>query len=218
MYLKEIVCISLSLVGCGSSPESVDETVVETPTSLPYYHTPDFTPIWNSENADTLHTVANFSFVNQLGDSVTNKTVENKIYLVNFFFSTCAGICPKMMRNMEKIQSSFASEADVILISHTVMPWSDSVPVLKDYSQLFHADSSKWHFVTGDRGHLYDIARRSYFVEEEPGFTKDSSEFLHTEHFILVDRDRHLRGIYNGTLELEMERIVEDIGILFGEK
>jgi protein SCO1/2 len=219
MYLKEIVCISLILAACGRSTDNVvEEGIVETPTSLPYYDAPDFTPIWNPEKPDTLHMVSDFSFVNQFGDSVTSKTVEDKIYVVNFFFSTCAGICPKMMRNMQNIHNSFADEADVALISHTVMPWADSVPVLKNYSQLFRTNTGEWHFVTGDKAHLYDIARRSYFVEEEPGFTKDSSEFLHTEHFVLVDRHKHLRGIYNGTLELEMTRLSEDIELLLNEE
>jgi protein SCO1/2 len=188
-----------------------------TPTSLPYYDSPDFTPYWNVERPDTFHTIEAFNFVNQNGNSITEKTFENKIYLVNFFFTACGSICPKMMRNMETVQNHFSKNNEVLFISHTVMPSMDSVATLKKYESNFKVIENKWHFVTGVKSELYNLARTSYFVEEEPGYTKDSTEFLHTEHFVLVDKNKHLRGLYNGTVELEMERVIEDIEILLKE-
>ena len=197
-----------------NEPETNNEQAV---TGLPYYNAPDFTPYWNIANTDTFHTIEPFSFVNQNGKVVDDKTFANKIYLVNFFFTACGSICPKMMRNMETVQNHFAENENVLFISHTVMPSMDSVAALKKYETNFKVIENKWHFVTGIKSELYSLARTSYFVEEEPGSTKDSTEFLHTEHFVLVDKDKHLRGIYNGTVELEMERVIEDIDLLLKE-
>jgi len=200
--------------GCSEGKSEVETKKTDSVVSLPYYDSPDFTPIWDPNGSDTLHSVSDFLFTDQNGGSVSEKTTEGKIYLVNFFFSTCGSICPKMMRNMEKVQNEFRESDDVLFISHTVMPWMDSVEILKKYSTNFNVIDSKWYFVTGQKSEIYNLARTSYFVEEEPGFTKDSTEFLHTEHFILIDKNRHLRGIYNGTLELEMERVIDDINLL----
>ncbi|MBL7897234.1 MAG: SCO family protein [Crocinitomicaceae bacterium] len=206
------------LFACGNenfdSAEELDENELLT---LPLYDGPDFTPYWNVHNPDTFHTVGSFEFINQNGEIISEKTVDSKIYLVNFFFSTCGNICPKMMKNMEKVQNHFSGNDEVLFLSHTVTPWYDSVPVLKNYVKNYHVIENKWHFLTGEKSEIYELARRSYFIEEEPGYLKDSSEFLHTEHFVLVDQSRHLRGIYNGTLELEMERVIEDIELLLQE-
>ncbi|MBI3134251.1 MAG: SCO family protein [Bacteroidetes bacterium] len=219
MYWKRTIMVFSAAVlsGCSVQPEKADLPQVETVTALPFYDQPDFTPIWNPVEVDTLHRVAPFCFTNQFNQPVSDSTVENKIYLVNFFFTACSSICPKMMRNMEKVQNHFAAQNDVIFISHTVMPWMDSVSVLKTYAENFSVIEKKWHFVTGTKSDLYHLARTSYFVEEEPGYTKDSTEFLHTEHFVLVDKNRHLRGLYNGTVELEMERVIDDIELLLQE-
>lgn len=221
MFLKKkVIFFSVFVLIACDSTSSVQEIATEEKrvvTELPYYDHPDFTPIWNPENRDTLHRVASFEFINQNNQLVNDSTVQGKIYLVNFFFTTCGSICPKMMRNMERVQNHFEKNSDVLFISHTVTPWLDSVAALKKYEENFDIIENKWHLVTGNKTALYDLARTSYFVEEEPGFTKDSTEFLHTEHFVLVDRNRHLRGLYNGTLELEMDRIIEDIELLLTE-
>jgi protein SCO1 len=220
MYWKKaIILFSLAmLIACNQTVINDTGTVSEKAvTSLPYYDQPDFTPIWNPAEADTLHTVKSFQFVDQNYQVVSDSTIQDKIYLVNFFFTACSGICPAMMRNMEKVQNHFAENKDVVFISHTVMPWMDSVPVLKKYETNFSVIENKWHLVTGSKSELYSLARTSYFVEEEPGYTKDSTEFLHTEHFVLVDKNRHLRGLYNGTVALEMDRIIEDIELLLTE-
>tara|TARA_B110000037_G_scaffold101356_1_gene118154 strand:- start:4739 stop:5404 length:666 start_codon:yes stop_codon:yes gene_type:complete len=186
-------------------------------TALPYYHTPDFEPIWKLGNMDTLHTISNFSFIDQNSKAITHQTIEGKIYLSNFFFTSCGGICPKLTRNMEKVQEAFENETEVLFLSHSVIPEQDSVAKLKTYTNNFEVDDNRWHFLTGSKAEIYDMARKSYFAEEEPGFNKDSTQFLHTEHFILVDRNKHIRGIYNGTIELEMDRIIDDIKLLLTE-
>jgi protein SCO1/2 len=221
MFWKRIVIVISVFVffACRADHNASESNAEIEPdiASLPYYNSPDFTPHWNVESPDTFHAIAPFNFINQNGSSITEKTFEDKIYLVNFFFTACGSICPKMMRNMETVQDHFAENEDVLLVSHTVMPSMDSVATLKKYESNFNVIENKWHFVTGVKSELYNLARTSYFVEEEPGYTKDSTEFLHTEHFVLVDKNKHLRGIYNGTVELEMERVIEDIDLLLKE-
>jgi protein SCO1/2 len=121
-----------------------------------------------------------------------------------------------MMENLLKVQKEFPGNEDIAFISHTVTPWIDSVARLKNYAQRFNLDN-RWHLVTGDKATIYNLARCSYFAEEEPGFTKDSTEFLHSEHVVLVDKYKKIRGVYNGTLELEIDRLIGDIKELMNE-
>jgi protein SCO1/2 len=211
------IMITLANFACTVDSDVVENKTPIAITALPYYHTPNFDPIWEVGDLDTLHTISDFNFTNQNGLSITEKTVANKIYISNFFFTNCGGICPKLTRNMEKVQSAFEAEEDVLFLSHTVAPETDSVAKLKIYTNNFNINDSRWHFLTGSKGELYEMARQSYFAEEAPGFNKDSTQFLHTEHFILVDRNSHIRGIYNGTVELEMNRIIEDVNLLLTE-
>ena len=187
---------------------------------LPYYNTPDFTPVWaNSKEAEKkiTHRISKFSFANQDGKIVNSDIVTGKIYVANFFFSKCASICPKMTINFETLQKAFAANDEVLLLSYSVMPWADSVEQLKKYAVKYGVNSGKWHLLTGSQSAIYSLARQSYFAEEQIGFAKDSTEFLHTEHFILVDKQSHIRGIYNGTLSLETERLITDIQLLLKE-
>jgi protein SCO1/2 len=186
---------------------------------LPYYNTPDFTPHWisDADSIAALHQVADFAFTDQLGKLVTNQTLAGHVYAANFFFTGCASICPKMTRNLQKVHAAFGTGEDVHILSHSVTPWLDSVPRLRAYARQYDMDSSRWHVVTGSRAAIYTLARQSYFAEQEPGFNKDSTEFLHTERVVLVDRAGHLRGIYNGTVELEIDRMIEDIELLLAE-
>jgi protein SCO1 len=185
--------------------------------SLPIYNTPDLTPRWLSEEAipsDSIHHIAPFRFTNQLGETVSDSTLKGKIYVANFFFSICPGICPKMTNNLSTVQKAFASDPEVLLISHSVMPWVDSVAQLRVYGENYDINPQKWHLLTGEAGKIYDLARKSYFAEAAIGYGRDSTEFLHTEHVLLVDGEQRLRGVYNGTLVLEIERLIEDIGVL----
>ena len=115
---------------------------------------------------------------------------------------------------MVEVERKFQNNSDVNLVSFTVTPWLDSPDVLKRYKEEFTLNSKNWHFLTGEKNEIYTLARKSYFAEEEIGFTKDSADFLHTEHFLLVDKNFRIRGIYNGTLSLEMEQLIKDINIL----
>ena len=202
----------IGLVGCKTNRQ---ENV------LPYYNTPDFTPIWtNSKEAATkiTHHIGNFSFTDQEGKTITQDNIKGKIHVANFFFSNCTAICPKMTINFESLQKTFADNDNVVLLSYSVMPWVDSIQQLKTYAAKYGVNSAKWHLLTGNQSAIYSLARQSYFAEEQIGFAKDSSEFLHTEHFILVDKQNYIRGIYNGTLALETERLTSDIALLLKEE
>jgi protein SCO1/2 len=187
---------------------------------VPFYNTADFTPYWKGDSdfsVDTFHTIAPFKFIDQEGAAVTNKMFDGKIYVADFFFTICPGICPKLTGNMAKISEEFRTNDNVLFISHSVTPDIDSVQQLKKYAVEHNIDASRWHLVTGDKDKIYELARRSYFAERDIGFQNSKNEFLHTEHFILVDRNGHIRGIYNGTLDLETDRLIDDIRILLDE-
>lgn len=184
-------------------------------SELPYYDKPDFTPVWVKDNeADKLHKISDFSFIDQDGKKISQENFEGKIYLANFFFTTCPGICPTITKNLLKVQNAFISDSDIKIISHSVMPWSDSIVCLKNYEKTFNIKNGMWYLVTGSTSEIYELARKSYYAEEKAGYNSDSTEFLHTEHVLLIDRSGHLRGIYNGTIALDAERMIEDIKIL----
>lgn len=171
----------------------------------------------DSFQTDTLHTIAPFEFIDQENQPVTNQTFANKIYVANFFFTICPSICPKMTGNLGSVAKAFQDNEDILFISHSVTPDIDSVAQLKKYAEENHINHQQWKLITGDQEQIYRLARQSYFAEQEIGFQNTTQEFLHTEHFILVDRKGHIRGIYKGTLELEAQRLIEDIRILLKE-
>ena len=190
-------------------------------SEVPYYGTPDFTPRWfasPAEAADSVaHTVGAFRLTNQAGNVVTDKTVRGKIHVANFFFTHCPATCPKLTQAFGKVQTAFADQPDVVLLSFSVMPWADSVARLRDYAREHGVKAGKWHLLTGPKSAIYTLARRSYFAEETPGFAKDSTQFLHTEHLVLVDRTGRIRGFYKGTQALDAERLVADVRALLRE-
>jgi protein SCO1/2 len=188
---------------------------------LPFYNSPSFTPLWPGEqkfSSDTLHRIAPFQFTDQHGEGVSNKTFQGKIYVANFFFTSCPSICPKMTNHLAKVQHTFSTNDKVMLLSHTVMPWADSVRQLNEFALLHQINYPKWRLVTGKQSEIYALARQSYFAEEVASYSRDSTSFVHTEHCLLVDKNGHLRGLYNGTLELEINRMIDDIRILLKEK
>lgn len=185
---------------------------------LPYYDQADFTPLWNIDTLKhPIHKIASFSFTDQEGKQVSEKTFKGKIYVANFFFTSCSSICPQMTKNLKVLADQFKANNDVLFISYSVNPGTDSVERLKQFANRYRIKASQWHLITGDKAQINTLARRSYFAEEEPGLSKDSTEFLHTENCILVDREQRIRGVYNGTLMLEMERMKEDIKLLLQE-
>ena len=180
---------------------------------ISYFHTPDFTPIWLSDKSqlDTLHTIADFNFKNQNGENISPKDLKGKIHVANFFFTICPSLCPKIMGNMMTVQKEFKDDKNILIASYSVMPDRDSVSVLRNYANTHNILDHKWQLLTGDKKKIYEIARHSYFADENLGVQKGENDFLHTENFILVDKNLHIRGIYNGTLKLEIEQLIKDI-------
>ena len=187
---------------------------------LPYFISSDFTPTWfkDSREIKGKHKIPNFSFLNQNGDKITNETYKNKIYVADFFFTSCPGICPKLTKNMGVIQERYKYDNDVLLLSHTVMPWTDSIPVLNAYAKRNNINDKKWNLVTGNKNKLYSIARDGYFADEDFVKTKDVSQFIHTENFILVDGQGFIRGVFNGTIPMDIKRLIRHIEILKKEE
>ncbi len=162
------------------------------------------------------HHIAPFHLIDQQGDSVTNADFEGVIYVADFFFTTCPSICPKMSNNLSALAVEYANEPRIKFLSHSVTPEKDSVPVLAAYAAKFNANSAQWKLVTGDKKHIYELARRSYFAVTTEG-DGGPDDFIHTENFILVDTKSRIRGFYDGTSKPDMERLRGDIAILMLE-
>ena len=180
---------------------------------LPFYISPDFTPTFEEPKTGS-HKIKHFVFTNQDGLPFGSDNLNGKIHIANFMFTSCTNICPIMTTNMTEVEKMFENNQNIQLVSFTVTPWIDNPDLLKRYKQEFTMNSSNWNFLTGNKSDIYRLARKSYFAEEEIGFTKDSTDFLHTEHFLLVDKAMRIRGIYNGTLRLEMQQLIKDIHLL----
>ncbi|MGB6151729.1 MAG: SCO family protein [Pricia sp.] len=189
--------------------------------NLPYYDEESFTPHWlipGSEKERDFHKIPDFQLVDQSGDTITQKTFEGKIYITDFFYTSCPGICLKMTGNMSKIQDEFKDDSEIALLSHSVTPSIDSVSVLKDYAGDHGVIDNKWHLVTGDKNEIYDLGRNQYFVENDLGIPKDINDFLHTENFLLIDKNKHIRGIYNGLNRASIAQLITDVKTLKSER
>lgn len=159
------------------------------------------------------HKIADFSLINQNGDTITQKDYENKIYVADFFFTTCQTICPVMTKNMHEVQKAFITDDEVKMLSHTVTPDIDTVAQLKRYAKEKGVNVSKWNLVTGDKKHIYELARKSYLAVKNDG-DGGAYDMIHTENFMLIDKERQVRGYYDGTNPKEIERLIDDIKIL----
>ena len=159
------------------------------------------------------HTVANFSLTNQNGKNITEKDYASKIYIADFFFTTCPTICPIMTKNMFDIQELIKNDSEVLLLSHSVTPKIDSVAQLKKYALEKGVDDTKWNLVTGDKKQIYELARKSYLAVKDNG-DGGPYDMIHTENFILVDKERRIRGFYDGTKKEEVDRLMADLKIL----
>nr|WP_298995671.1 SCO family protein [uncultured Allomuricauda sp.] len=159
------------------------------------------------------HTIADFELTNQNGESITQEDYANKIYVADFFFTTCPTICPIMTKNMAQIQGSILEDSDVLLLSHSVTPDIDSVAQLKKYALEKGVVDSKWNLVTGDKKQIYELARKSYLAVKTDG-DGGPYDMIHTENFILVDKERRIRGFYDGTNSEDIEKLLEDLKIL----
>jgi protein SCO1/2 len=169
-------------------------------------------------DSDTIyHIVNNFEFTNQFGEKVSNQTVKNKIYVADFFFATCQSICPEMSTNMVLIQEAFKNDDSVLILSHSVNPAHDTVEVLNAYGSKYGAIKNKWHLLTGNKKQIYDLAKNSYLVNalEDDG---SAEGFLHSELFLLVDTKGRIRGMYDGTDKVEINKLIAGIKLLKQEK
>ena len=183
---------------------------------LPVYNPVDVNPRLVDDSVKHIsrnHRISDFNLINQNGEAITKEDFEGKIYVADFFFTRCQTICPIMAVNMKDLQEEFKSDPDLKFLSHSVTPVIDSVPVLRAYADKNEAIDGKWEITTGDKRHIYELARKSYFAVLDEGDGGDQ-DFIHTEQFILVDQEGQIRGFYDGTEKEEMQRIIDDISIL----
>ncbi len=207
--------IGLSIIIWGIISVSLFYSILKPVESLPIYQPASV----NSELVDTTiihkinyHKISDFSLTNQNGETVTQSKYDNKIYVADFFFTTCQSICPIMTKNMKDIQDKLIKDSEVLLLSHTVFPEIDSVEVLKKYALENQVIDSKWDLVTGDKKEIYDLARKSYLAAKDNIFGE--YEMIHTENFVLIDKKKQIRGFYDGTNKEEIDRLYKDIKIL----
>ncbi|MEE9364964.1 MAG: SCO family protein [Cellulophaga sp.] len=208
-YKKSLVLVYLSTLLVTSCNQ-------KRVADLPIYNPSDLNPelvdktLWNIKEK---HTVTDFELVNQNGERITQENYKNKIYIVDFFFTNCPSICPVMTNNMVKIQKEFAKNTDVLLLSISVTPNIDSVPVLRKYADKKGVVDSKWNITSGNKKHIYELARKSYFAAVDQG-DGGLQDFIHTTNFVLVDTNKQIRGIYDGIDDKEINRLIDDIKIL----
>lgn len=166
---------------------------------------------WIQRN-DTISDVRDFSFVNQDGHTVTNKDVEGKVYVAEFFYTTCKGICPTMNNHMKEVYEAFKNEKDFLILSHTCMPEVDSVQQLKKYSDSLGVDTKKWIFLTGRKDSLYNVARTSYTIDDPVNNLKNiDDDFLHTQFWALVNKEGKVKKVYDGLKESEVKAMIKQI-------
>jgi protein SCO1/2 len=186
--------------------------VIKTVPKLPFYDSADLTPRW-TRSSD--HRVADFSLVSQDGVAITRNAVIGKVHVASFIFTRCAGICPAMVTQLSKVQTAIAGR-DAVLVSYSVTPQEDTPESLAAFGRLRGIDANRWKLVTGDAEQIYALARTSYFADDgrlEEG-KPATDQFLHTEKALLVDRDGHLRGVYNATLPRDIEKLLADLDLL----
>ena len=201
------VIIGLFLFACGQKKAEEKKLL------LPVYGTKTVFP-----DGDTVyHTIKNFSLLNQYKEMISQQTTQNKIYVADFFFATCQSICPVMTSQLARVQQAEKDNADFLILSHTVNPMHDTAEVLMEYAGKYGAIKNKWHFLTGDKKAIYNLAKESYIVNalEDDGTAEG---FIHSEAVLLIDKQRRIRGIYDGTDSLQMNKLISDISILKTEQ
>lgn len=213
---RSAALLTVVLTACTVSENEAGPVVAAAPEHLPFFDSPEFTPRWLDPQAvpDTFHHIPAFSMVDQHGAVITEQVMDGKVTVVDFFFATCRGICPRLARSMQAIDDAFPQDADLALLSYSVMPSNDTVDVLATYAETRGITSPRWHLLTGDRDAIYALGRTAYFVEESMGVERDDDEFLHTENVVLLDQNRRIRGIYNGVTESSVRQLIADAEVL----
>lgn len=214
------VILIMAVTALLSFPNQVRSQVTNEIT-LPFYNSADFMPEWitsPNQNYANIHQVAGFSLTNQTGTVISEHEVQGHICVANFFFTTCPGICLQMTKNLKRVQEAFSQDPKVLLLSHSVPPNLDTPRILKRYATKQGIRTGKWHLLTGPKRDIYELAAKSYFAEIQSGDSRESNEFIHSENVLLLDGRRRIRGVYNGTLPLDINRLIEDIRILEAER
>lgn len=205
----------------GFVPAFFCSPIMAAESQLPYYDSAEFTPHWfdpMSEELWDFHSIPSFSFTDQEGRTVTDKTLQNKIYVASFFFTSCPGICPAIRSKLSRVQIEFLDDDEVKILSHSIQPTTDTVEVLKAYAERNGIQSDNWHLVTGDKGDIYNIAKNAYFASADLGREEGENDFLHTENLLLIDQNRNIRGIYNGLNNTSVSHLIADIQVLKDER
>ncbi len=211
-YLKQFKFFFIALTILSVIIISVMYSILDVEQPLPIYQPNriDASLVDSSiQHQRKYHTIADFSLVNQNGEIITQDNYKDKIYVADFFFTTCQTICPIMTDQMHRIQEEIVNDDEVLLLSHSVTPEIDSVAQLKRYAIEKGVNDNKWNLVTGDRKQIYDLARKSYLVVKHD----DSEDYgmVHTENFALIDKDRQIRGLYNGISPASVDSLLQDI-------
>ncbi|HCP41734.1 MAG TPA: SCO family protein [Cryomorphaceae bacterium] len=215
-WLKIGILISVFVVGSTAAYQ-----ILQPKPRLPIYNPSDLNPAVVDDDLERIgrgHRIGNFDLIDQWGNKVDSSLFQGKIYVADFFFTTCPTICIDMGKNFQRIQEVYKDEDRLNLVSHTVMPEIDTVEVMHTYGERIGALKGKWHLLTGEKGELYRMARREYFAVMEQGTSFDEHDFIHTENVILVDEKKRIRGFYDGTSDLDIDRLIRDIQILFDRK
>jgi protein SCO1 len=190
-------------------------------SSIPYFSDSDLSPTWKQHSdvqPSTVRSVGAFSFVDQENEIVSNESLRGKPYVASFFFVDCTNVCPTLKTRLTVVQQQFSAD-QLSIVSHSVAPETDTVQRLSNYSKVNEINPEKWHLVTGNKDQIIQLATERYGAEltNQSGQGNLESDYLHTEILYLVDREGYLRGMYNGTLQLEVERLIEDATVLVGE-
>jgi protein SCO1/2 len=189
-------------------------------SSLPYYVSEQLTPEWMTDDAvnDTsMHRIADFRLTNQRREPVSGRSLVGKISVAHFFFTRCTGVCPKTQPNLARVLAKFPDDERIQILSYSVKPEEDSVPQLVAYAAEHHVTDARWNFLTGSRSEIERLAKDSYYANLNDGRSYGVNDLVHTETVFLVDPHGRIRGVYNGTLELDLDRLVDDIRVLLKE-
>ena len=214
-WIKIIALLSVFVVGTFASFQKLKPKRV-----LPIYNPVDINPAVVDDDLERVgrgHRIGNFDLEDQWGNAVDSSLLRDKVYVADFFFTTCPTICIAMGQNFQRIQEAYKNEPRVNLVSHTVMPEIDTVEVMYEYGQRMGAVNGKWHLLTGEKEELYRMARRQYFAVMEPGTSFDEHDFIHTENVVLVDEKKRIRGFYDGTNDAQMDLLIKDIASLLND-
>jgi protein SCO1/2 len=199
--------------GC-TTPPARSETG---PDQLPFFRDAMLTPEWiqaEDPKLDSIHRIPAFTLTDQAGRPVTQEDMDGRICISNFFFTRCKGICPRMTLQLKHLRDTLGNASDIRWLSFSVDPEADKVSVMQEYAVEYGLNPEEWKLLTGNRDTIYRLARLGFFAGDSTGRISPTSEFLHTENVILTDPKRRIRGVYNGTLRVEMDRLLEDIQIL----